>query len=437
MHPGFPQSGNIPTPEERERHLQQMTDRARGEQDQAALIARDNIPMLETRARTLGQGSKDRVPPMAVCYSLEALQRSGRLIDGLSLDISGPTANMANQLADIRSQLARELRLDLQDMLKRQGYGGVVPPTVPVPSRSAPPASIPSIVRVDSRAGPDTTARPVVSPNPSTPEAQNRSSPLPADNTPPISESATNPSPSRQGEAAPSSRTARFTQPPAPSSHAMRTRRQEQEGTTPTNGAATTAVANVSQITDHLGYTVPESWYRLKGGVPLSSIVKVTAPVRVVRRPLVGRKTFAMTCFMLLLCSLCLCSVGAAAQPDDTTGVVEPAWSNIITLEEDSAWWLQVCALFVYWIVACLVWGTYPLIPPRYQNYVCIHLGSIGIVLLQQLLHIQPALANTWLSLIRYGWATHLVIASTCLAIMFAYAWHFLEYTLHAHAKRL
>jgi hypothetical protein len=26
MHPGFPQSGNIPTPEERERHLQQMTD---------------------------------------------------------------------------------------------------------------------------------------------------------------------------------------------------------------------------------------------------------------------------------------------------------------------------------------------------------------------------------------------------------------------------
>jgi hypothetical protein len=359
------------------------------------------------------------------------------LIDGLSLDISGPTANMANQLADIRSQLARELRLDLQDMLKRQGYGGVVPPTVPVPSRSAPPTSIPSIVRVDSRAGPDTTARPVVPPNPSTPEAQNRSSPLPADNTPPIPESATNPSPSRQGEAAPSSRTARFTQPPAPSSHTMRTRRQEQEGTTPTNGAATTAVANVSQITDHLGYTVPESWYRLKGGVPLSSIVRVTAPVRVVRRPLVGRRTFAMTCLLLLLCSLCLCSVGAAAQPDDTTCVVEPAWSNIITLEEDNAWWLQVCALFVYWIVACLVWGTYPLIPPRYQNYVCIHLGSIGIVLLQQLLHIQPALANTWLSLIRYGWATHFVIASTCLTIMFAYAWHFLEHTLHARAKRL
>jgi hypothetical protein len=177
----------------------------------------------------------------------------------------------------------------------------------------------------------------------------------------------------------------------------------------------------VSQITDHLGYTVPESWYRLKGGVPLTSIVKVTAPVRIIRRPIVGRKTFAMTCFMLLLCSLCLCSVGAAAQPDDTTGVVEPAWSNTITLEEDSAWWLQVCALFVYWIVACLVWGTYPLIPPRYQNYVCIHLGSIGIVLLQQLLHIQPALANTWLSLIRYGWATHFVIASSCLTIMFAY----------------
>jgi hypothetical protein len=217
----------------------------------------------------------------------------------------------------------------------------------------------------------------------------------------------------------------------------MRTRRQEQEGTAPTNGAATTAVANVSQITDHLGYTVPESWYRLKGGVPLSSVVRVTAPVRVVRRPLVGRRTFAMTCFLLLLCSLCLCSVGAAAQPDDTTCVVEPAWSNIITLEEDSAWWLQVCALFVYWIVACLVWGTYPLIPPRYQNYVCIHLGSIGIVLLQQLLHIQPALANTWLSLIRYGWATHFVIASTCLTIMFAYAWHFLEHTLHARAKRL
>jgi hypothetical protein len=116
---------------------------------------------------------------------------------------------------------------------------------------------------------------------------------------------------------------------------------------------------------------------------------------------------------------------------------VEHAWSNIITLEEDGAWWLQVCALFVYWIVACLVWGTYPLIPPRYQNYVCIHLGSIGIVLLQQLLHIQPALANTWLSLIRYGWATHFVIASTCLTIMFAYAWHFLEHTLHARAKRL
>jgi hypothetical protein len=28
MHLGFPRSGNIPTPEERERHLQQMTDRA-------------------------------------------------------------------------------------------------------------------------------------------------------------------------------------------------------------------------------------------------------------------------------------------------------------------------------------------------------------------------------------------------------------------------
>jgi hypothetical protein len=104
---------------------------------------------------------------MAVCYSLEALQRSGRLIDGLSLDISGPTANMANQLSDIRSQLARELRLDLQDMLRRQGYGGVVPPTVPVPSRSAPPASIPPIVRVDNRAVPNATARPVVPPNPS------------------------------------------------------------------------------------------------------------------------------------------------------------------------------------------------------------------------------------------------------------------------------
>jgi hypothetical protein len=88
------------------------------------------------------------------------------LIDGLSLDISGPTANMANQLADIWSQLARELRLDLRDMLKRQGYGGALPPTVLVPSRSAPPASIPPIVRVDSRAGSDATARPVVTPNP-------------------------------------------------------------------------------------------------------------------------------------------------------------------------------------------------------------------------------------------------------------------------------
>jgi hypothetical protein len=48
----------------------------------------------------------------------------------------------------------------------------------------------------------------------------------------------------------------------------MRTRRQEQEGTTPTNGATTTAVANVSQITDHLGYTVPESWYRVEGWCP-------------------------------------------------------------------------------------------------------------------------------------------------------------------------
>jgi hypothetical protein len=338
--------------------------------------------MLKTRARTLGQGSKDRVPPMVVCYSLEALQHSGRLIDGLSLDISGPTANIANQLANIRSQLARELRLDLQDMSKRQGYGGVVPPTVPVPSRSAPPASIPSIVRVDSRAGPDTADLQVISLNPSTHEAQNRLSPLSTDNTPPIYESATNPSPSRNGEVAPSSRTTRFAQPPAPSSHTTRTRHQEQEGTTPTNGAATTAVANVSQITDHLGYTVPESWYILKGGVPLSSSVRVTAPVRVVRRPLVGRKTFAVTCFLVLLCSLYLCSVGAASQPDDTAGDVEPAWLNIIALEEDNAWWLQVCAFFVYWIVACLVWGTYPLIPQRYHNYVCIHLGSIGIVLL-------------------------------------------------------
>jgi hypothetical protein len=97
---------------------------------------------------------------MVVCYSLEALQRSGRLIDGLSLDISGPTANMANQLSDIRSQLARELRLDLQDMLKRQGYGGALPPIVLVPSRSAPPASIPPIVRVDSRVGSNEMARP-------------------------------------------------------------------------------------------------------------------------------------------------------------------------------------------------------------------------------------------------------------------------------------
>jgi hypothetical protein len=92
---------------------------------------------------------------------------------------------------------------------------------------------------------------------------------------------------------------------------------------------------------------------------------------------------------------------------------------------------------FAYWIVACLVWGTYPLISPRYHNYVCIHLGSIGIVLLQQLLHIQHALGNTWLSLIRYGWATHFVIAFSCLAIMFAYAWHFLEHTLYMRAKRL
>jgi hypothetical protein len=58
-------------------------------------------------------------------------------------------------------------------------------------------------------------------------------------------------------------------------------------------------------------------------------------------------------------------------------------------------------------------------------------------MLLQQLLHIQPALANTWLSLIRYGWATHLVIASACLNLVFAYAWHFLEHILHARAKRL
>jgi hypothetical protein len=151
-----------------------MSNRARGEQDQAALIPRDNIPMLETRARTLGQGSKYMVPPTALCYSLEALQRPGRLIDGLSLDVSGPMANMANQLSHIRSQLASELRMDLQDMPKMQGYGGVVPPTVLVPSRSAPPASTPSIVRVDSGVGPDTAARPVVSPNPSTHEAHHR-----------------------------------------------------------------------------------------------------------------------------------------------------------------------------------------------------------------------------------------------------------------------
>jgi hypothetical protein len=233
------------------------------------------------------------------------------------------------------------------------------------------------------------------------------------------------------------SRTTRFTQPPAPSSHTMRTRRQEQDGTASTNGAATIDVANVSRTTDHLGYTVPESWYRLKGGVPLSSIVRATTPARVIRRPIVGRKTFAMTCFMLLLCSLCLCSFGAAAQPTDTTCVVEPTWPITVTLEEDTAWWLQVCALLVYWIVACLVWGTYPLIPPRYKDYVCIHLGSIGIVLLQQLWHIKPTLANTWLSLIRYGWATHFVVASAVLTIMFAYAWHCLEHTLYARTKRL
>jgi hypothetical protein len=215
----------------------------------------------------------------------------------------------------------------------------------------------------------------------------------------------------------------------------MRTRRREQEGTTPSNGSATTAVANASQNTDRLGYTVPESWYILKGGVPLSSTVKVTAQVRVLGRPLAGRKTFAMICFMLLLCSLCLCSVGAATRPDDATCAVEHAWLNIVTLEEGRAWWLQVCVLFVHWVVACLVWGTNPLIPSRYQNHVCIHLGSVGIVLLHPLLHIQPALANTWLSLTRYGWATHLVIAPACLVIVFAYAWHFLECTLHVRAK--
>jgi hypothetical protein len=103
--PGFPQTTTLPTKEEFQLHRAQIADRkAQDGQGASVPVPVDHSPAPPGNV----------VSPIGVTYAIDALKQTGRLMDGVKLDLSGTDlltqAELQRQLAKFKREILAEIR---------------------------------------------------------------------------------------------------------------------------------------------------------------------------------------------------------------------------------------------------------------------------------------------------------------------------------------
>jgi len=140
--PGMPQTAIPKTVDYLHQRLQQSARNLEDHQAAQRLVARAQHTTTKTSPQVL--------EPQGVVYSVQGLKQSGRLMDGLRLDLSGAPTHLMEQVASIKAQLRAELLQELR------GNVASTPARAPVPIPTEDPIAA-TVTQVPSTA-PQTSA---------------------------------------------------------------------------------------------------------------------------------------------------------------------------------------------------------------------------------------------------------------------------------------
>jgi hypothetical protein len=129
MNPGFPQTEHVT----REQYDQYRADR-KERNNETRRLARDALQQAQAQA---ANELAHVVEPFGLCYTLRSLKQSGRLIDGMKLDLSGAANTVIQHVERIKQSIVDEVL-----KIIRAETGGAVPAPPATPAtRSAPAAA--------------------------------------------------------------------------------------------------------------------------------------------------------------------------------------------------------------------------------------------------------------------------------------------------------
>jgi hypothetical protein len=150
MAPGFPQT----IPPTRAEYQQRRHQQAQRNSD----TKRDALETLAAAQSKAAHELANIAVPIGVTYSISALRNSGRLLDGMKLDLSGSSNTLIQQVEQLRSSIKEDI---LRELLMTTPSNGSAPPTVnPTPSSTMDSAEQPQA------AAPGQTPAPVPATNP-------------------------------------------------------------------------------------------------------------------------------------------------------------------------------------------------------------------------------------------------------------------------------
>jgi len=133
--PGLPQAAVPSTAEFLHQRLKQTARNVEDYQAARKLVTQAQATAPRTTPQVL--------EPQGVVYSVQSLKQSGRLMDGLRLDLSGTPTFLAEQVASIKAQLRSELLQELR---------GAATPATELPRAQA-PAGDPVTTMINQRSG--------------------------------------------------------------------------------------------------------------------------------------------------------------------------------------------------------------------------------------------------------------------------------------------
>jgi hypothetical protein len=108
MAPGFPQTPGV-TSDQYKAYQRDRTER----NEETRKISREALATAQSQA---ADGLAHIIEPLGVVFPLNKLKVSGRLLDGMRLDLSGASQAIASQLTRIRDSLFRDLLKELRPL---------------------------------------------------------------------------------------------------------------------------------------------------------------------------------------------------------------------------------------------------------------------------------------------------------------------------------